>query len=106
MNKAKPIMQSILACFVLYLSHFVSFLPTIVLFVSFNKAIKLYVIYVHLLNLTFETMLNKMDLDHKSMGGRGHTRVKVLTNEIQKLMDKEEIMWHQRAKNDWLKFGD
>ena len=29
MNKAKPIMQSILACFALYLSHFVSFLPTI-----------------------------------------------------------------------------
>ena len=40
------------------------------------------------------------------MGGRGHTRVKFLTKEIQKLMDKEEVMWHQRAKNDWLKFGD
>ena len=29
------------------------------------------------------------------MGGRGHTRVKALTNEIKKLMDKEEVMWHQ-----------
>ena len=42
----------------------------------------------------------------ESMGGRGHTRVKALTKEIKKLMDKEEVMWHQRAKNDWLKFGD
>ena len=42
----------------------------------------------------------------ESMGGRGHTRVKSLTNEIQKLMDKEEVTWHQRVKNDWLKFGD
>ena len=40
------------------------------------------------------------------MGGRGNTRVKALTKEIKKLMDKEEVMWHQRAKNDWLKFGD
>ena len=42
----------------------------------------------------------------ESMGGRGHNRVKSLTNEIQKLMDKEEVTWHQRVKNDWLKFGD
>ena len=32
--------------------------------------------------------------------------VKALTVEIQNLMDKEEVMWHQRAKNDWLKYGD
>ena len=31
----------------------------------------------------------------ESMGGRGYTRVKALTDEIQKLMDKEEVMWHQ-----------
>ena len=40
------------------------------------------------------------------MGGRGHTWVKVFTDEIQNLLEKEEVMWHQRAKNDWLKFGD
>ena len=42
----------------------------------------------------------------ESIGGRGHSRVKALTVEIQNLMDKEEVMWHQRAKNDWLKYGD
>ena len=40
------------------------------------------------------------------MGGRGHSRVKALTVEIQDLMEKEEVMWYQRVKNDWLKFGD
>ena len=47
-----------------------------------------------------------LQAEGESMGGRGHTQVKFLTEEIQKLMDKEEVMWHQRAKNDWLKFGD
>ena len=47
-----------------------------------------------------------LKVESESMGGRGHTWVKVLTDEIQNLMDKEEVMWHQRAKNDWLKFGD
>ena len=41
-----------------------------------------------------------------SMGGSNHGRVKVLTDEIHGLMEKEEVLWHQRAKNDWLKFGD
>ena len=44
-----------------------------------------------------------LQAEGESMGGRGHTQVKFLTEEIQKLMDKEEVMWHQRAKNDWLK---
>ena len=41
-----------------------------------------------------------------SMARRGHTQVKTLTDEIHKLMEKEECMWHQRSRNDWLKFGD
>ena len=41
-----------------------------------------------------------------SMGGRDHSWVKILTAEIHVLMEKEEVMWYQRAKNDWLKFGD
>ena len=47
-----------------------------------------------------------LKVEGESMGGRGHTRVKVLTNEIQNLLQNEEVMWHQRAKNDWLKFGN
>ena len=57
-------MESILACFGLYLSHFLLFLPTIS-FVSFNKAVKLYVISVHFLSLTFETTWSKIELDHQ-----------------------------------------
>lgn len=40
------------------------------------------------------------------MAGRGHARVNTLTNEIHKFMDKEENMWHQVSRTDWLKFGD
>ena len=40
------------------------------------------------------------------MAGKGHARVKTLTDEIHKFMDKEECMWHQRSRIDWLKFGD
>ena len=40
------------------------------------------------------------------MAGRGHAQVKTLTNEIHKFMDKEECIWHQRSRIDWLKFGD
>lgn len=39
------------------------------------------------------------------MAGRGHARVKTLT-EIHNFMDKEECMWHQRSRTNWLKFGD
>ena len=41
-----------------------------------------------------------------SMVGKGHERVKSLSNEIDKLMEMEECMWNQRAKSDWLKYGD
>ena len=41
-----------------------------------------------------------------SMGDRDHSRVKILTADIHGLMEKEEVMWHQRAKKNWLKFGD
>lgn len=41
------------------------------------------------------------------MAGRGgHAWIKALTNEIHKLMEKEECMWHQRSRTDGLKFGD
>ena len=40
------------------------------------------------------------------MVGKGHERVKSLSNEIDKLMEMEECMWNQRAKSDWLKYGD
>ncbi|XP_075663478.1 uncharacterized protein LOC142633090 [Castanea sativa] len=47
-----------------------------------------------------------LKVEGESMAGRGHARVKVLTDEIQKLMDKEECMWHQRSRTEWLKHGD
>ena len=40
------------------------FIISFLLFVSFNKAVKLYVISVNFLNLTFETTRSKIDLDH------------------------------------------
>ena len=33
-------------------------------------------------------------------------QVKVLKDEINKLLDLEECMWSQRAKTDWLRYGD
>ena len=42
----------------------------------------------------------------ESMAGRGHARVQMLHDEIQKLMDMEERMWNQSEKLDWLKYGD
>ena len=46
-------------CIFLTLYHF------FLLFVSFNEAVKLYVISVNLLNLTSETTWSKIDLDHQ-----------------------------------------
>ena len=43
---------------------FLTFYHFFLLFVSFNKAVKLYVISVNFLNLTFETTRSKIDLDH------------------------------------------
>ena len=33
-------------------------------------------------------------------------KVKSLSEEIENLMKLEECMWSQRAKSDWLKYGD
>ena len=60
-------------------------------------------------NIRFELAKKRKQLlkaEGVSMGGRGHSRVKALTVEIQDLMEKEEVMWHQRVKNNWPKFGD
>lgn len=40
------------------------------------------------------------------MFGSGHIKVKVLTDEIHKLMDLEECLWSWRSKTDWLRYGD
>ena len=34
------------------------------------------------------------------------SRIQVLREEIQRLHSREECMWKQRARNDWLKEGD
>ena len=41
-----------------------------------------------------------------SMVGGDHDKVKSLSEEIENLMKLEECMWSQRAKSDWLKYGD
>ena len=41
-----------------------------------------------------------------SMARGSHERVRVLTEEINKLMDMEECMWNQRLKTKWLQYGD
>lgn len=38
--------------------------------------------------------------------GKCDETVRVLTNEINKLMDMEECMWNQRSKTEWLQYGD
>ena len=40
------------------------------------------------------------------MAGRSHARVKLLIEEISKLMELEERMWNQRSKTEWLRYGD
>ena len=41
-----------------------------------------------------------------SMAGKNHARVKLLSEEISRLMDCEERMWSQRSKTEWLRYGD
>ena len=41
-----------------------------------------------------------------AVSGQGIRQVKVLKDEINKLLDLEECMWSQRAKTDWLRYGD
>ena len=45
-------------------------------------------------------------VEARSMASDGNDRLKVLNDEIQKLMDMEECMWNQRSKTDWLRYGD
>ena len=41
-----------------------------------------------------------------SMSSRNHDHVKILRDEIYELMVKEDCLWHQRSRVDWLKAGD
>ena len=49
-------------------------------------------------------MLAKAEL--KAISGQGISQVKVLREEINNLLDLEESMWFQRAKTDWLRYGN
>lgn len=46
------------------------------------------------------------EVESISMAGGSDETVRVLTNEINKLMDMEECMWNQRSKTEWLQYGD
>ena len=41
-----------------------------------------------------------------SMRGGNHEQVRILKGEVYDLMVKEDCLWHQRSKVDWLKSGD
>lgn len=41
-----------------------------------------------------------------SMTGKNHEQVRILKGEVYDLMVKEDAMWHQRSRVDWLKAGD
>ena len=38
-----------------------------------------------------------------SMRGGNHEQVQILKGEVYELMVKEDCMWHQRSRVDWLK---
>ena len=40
------------------------------------------------------------------MRGGDHEQVRILKGEVYDLMVKEDCLWHQRSKVDWLKSGD
>ena len=42
----------------------------------------------------------------KSMAEANHEEIRVLRSEVHELMVKEECLWHQRSRADWLKRGD
>ena len=42
----------------------------------------------------------------KSMAGANHEEIWVLRSEVYELMVKEECLWHQRSRADWLKRWD
>ena len=41
-----------------------------------------------------------------SIRGGNHEQVRILKGEVYELMVKEDCMWHQRSRVDWLKSGD
>ena len=41
-----------------------------------------------------------------SMTGRNHEQLWILKGEVYDLMVKEDAMWHQRLRLEWLKVGD
>ena len=41
-----------------------------------------------------------------SIRGGDHEQVRILKGEVYDLMVKEDCLWHQRSKVDWLKSGD
>ena len=41
-----------------------------------------------------------------SMAGANHERVKLLKEEVYELMVKEDTLWQQRSRVEWLKAGD
>ena len=40
-----------------------------------------------------------------SIRGGNHEQVQILKGEVYELMVKEDCMWHQRSRVDWLKSG-
>ena len=44
--------------------------------------------------------------EKQSMGGSNHDQVRLLKAEVHDLMVKEECLWQQRARVEWLKAGD
>lgn len=42
----------------------------------------------------------------EAISGQGIGQVKILKEEINKLLDSEECMWSQKAKMDWFQYGD
>ena len=42
----------------------------------------------------------------RSMAGVHHDQIRALRSEVYELMVKEECLWHQRSRVDWLKSGD
>lgn len=64
---------------------------------------------VHFANITRE--LNKKrvwlkEAESLSKSGGDHTRAKILKGEVTELFGREEKMWRQRSRNNWLRSGD
>ena len=55
---------------------------------------------------TWNKLQQLLKAEALSMVGADHDKVKSLSEEIENLMKLEECMWSQRAKSDWLKYGD